>query len=77
VAPTETEAWPETWAAARVLSAMSGQWVMGPMGGVLGLRYEALPVVMRYLEVQKKDRRDVFADLRIMEMEAVGLLNRP
>lgn len=56
---------------------MSGQWVMGPMGGVLGLRYEALPVVMRYLEVQKKDRRDVFADLRIMEMEAVGLLNRP
>lgn len=40
-------------------------------GGVVGLRYEALPVVFDSVGVPPDDRPDVFDGLRIMEDAAL------
>ena len=41
------------------------------MGGAVGLRYEALPLVMQAAGVKKKARAELFEALRIMEDEAL------
>lgn len=42
--------WPEHWIALQVFQAMRTQWNVG-MSGPIGLRYEALPVVMSDLAI--------------------------
>lgn len=63
------EIWPENWQAVMVFAAMGTQWTVGN-AGVIGLRYESLPVVMRHLGVPPPARAGVFADLRILESAA-------
>lgn len=67
--------WPDNVQSIEVFKAMSSQWNVGGMGGVIGLRYEALPVVLDLLAVKRGDRRGVFEGLRIMEREAVESMN--
>lgn len=65
----------ELWAANAqsfaVFESMGTQWRMG-MAGATGLDYQALPVVLEMAGLKKrKDRAAIFADLRVMEREAL------
>ncbi len=72
---TVVDVWPENEATLAVFAAMQTQWALASMGGVVGLRYEALPAVLDLLKIKKSARRDVFAGLRVMESEAMQVLN--
>lgn len=69
----DTEVWPENWQVMEVAVRMSSQLNVG-MGGVVGLRYESMPVVLDLLNVPAADRLDVFDGLRVVESEIVRLL---
>lgn len=58
-----------------VFSRLTTQISVGPMGGVLGLRYEAIPIVLRLLRVQRGDWPELFDQLRVMESEAMQIWN--
>ena len=66
----ETEIWPDMAAAVEVFSAMSDQWNVGP-GGVIGLRFEALPVILDAHEIPLQARKGLIADVQIMGRAAV------
>lgn len=67
----EIEIWPDAWPAFLLFEAMSTQWRVG-MGGAIGLDYQALPVVAKYLEVAEEDMPLAFNDIRLMESEALS-----
>ncbi len=69
------ECWPDNWMPLKVFEAMSTQWNAGP-GGVIGLKYEAMPAVSDLLCVRKKARAEIFTSLRIMENEALQVINK-
>ena len=70
VAPDpDTEVWPDHWAPMKVMNAMATQWNVSQTGVAIGLRYEALPVVLDLLEVPKDERRALFGDLQVLEAE--------
>lgn len=54
-----------------VFSAMGTQWNTG-MAGLTGLRYEALPTVLRLLNVSRGEWGDIFQGLRVMEGETLN-----
>lgn len=64
------EVWPENESTVKVFIAMGTQWNVG-MAGAIGLRYEALPVVMKLTNVPPAERASVFAGLRLMERAAL------
>jgi hypothetical protein len=68
------EVWPENETTVRVFIAMGTQWNVG-MSGVIGLRYESLPVVIDLCRVPADDRARVFAGLRTMEHAALDEMN--
>jgi len=41
------------------------------MNGIVGMRYEALPVILDAMQVPAADRLAVIDDLRVIEMEVV------
>jgi hypothetical protein len=69
------EIWPENAATVEVFIAMGTQWNVGAMGGVIGLRYEALPAVLRLCGIPKTDRAGIFDGLRVMESAAIEAIN--
>ena len=66
--------WPENWAAFQVFRRMLTQLNVGGMGGVIGLRYEALPMVMRVCRVPRADLAEVMDCIQIMERHMVQLI---
>nr|DAH83268.1 MAG TPA: protein of unknown function DUF1799 [Caudoviricetes sp.] len=40
-------------------------------GGASGLDYQVLPTVLRIFDIKRKQWRDIFDCIRIMEMEAM------
>lgn len=65
------ELWATNAQSFSVFEAMGTQWRMG-MAGATGLDYQALPVVLEMAGLKKrKDRLAIFADLRVMEREAL------
>lgn len=54
----------------QVFEAMKTQWNV-TMGGVAGLRYEAIPVVLKMLGVAKASRARILHGLRVMEDEVL------
>lgn len=65
------ELWATNAKSFSVFEAMGTQWRMG-MAGATGLDYQALPVVLEMAGLKKrKDRTAIFADLRVMEREAL------
>ncbi|SCX40451.1 DUF1799 domain-containing protein [Nitrosospira sp. Nsp1] len=66
--------WQDNWAAVIVFKHMMTQWTMS-FSGPVGLRYEALPVVLRLLEVPRKEWADLFPDLRLMESAALECMH--
>ncbi len=65
-----TELWQDNVETVEVFAGMMTQWNVGP-GGAVGLRYEALPMVLRVRGVPAARRREVFDGLRIMERAAL------
>ena len=64
------EVWECCKESVQVFCAMETQWNFGAMGGVLGMRYEALPAVWQGLSVEPSQIPQIFADLRVMERAA-------
>ena len=67
------EVWPDNWASVQVFASLSTQWNVGP-GGVVGLRYESMPVVRECFGIGADEWPEVFHNLRVMEAAAVELL---
>lgn len=64
------EVWPDVWPGFILFEAMSTQWRVG-MSGAIGLDYQALPVVAKYLEFEDDLMPLAFNDLRSMESEVL------
>jgi len=43
------------------------QWIIAPMGGYAGMNYECVKSAMWMSGIKKKDRSQLFDDLRIIE----------
>lgn len=56
-----------------MFAALGTQWNVG-MSGAVGLRYEAIPVVLDEFGVKRKERAELMQALRIMENEALQVL---
>ncbi|MBP6772716.1 MAG: DUF1799 domain-containing protein [Gemmatimonadaceae bacterium] len=70
--------WPENWRAVEVFVLLASQWrvvVSAASTHWQGLRYEAVESVMRLACVPRKERADVFRQLRVMEIAARDVLN--
>jgi hypothetical protein len=72
--PQEIGCWPDNWQALQVFRSMSTQWTVA-YGGYVGLRYEALQPVFEACGIKKKARAEMFHSLRIMENEALSVIN--
>lgn len=70
----------DCWPAVAAFCALSTQWnvVAAGMGGLfyVGLRYEAIPDVLDEIGVPAGERAAVRADLRLMEAEALKVINK-
>jgi hypothetical protein len=63
-----------------IFVALGTQWrVVGGMHGLIytGLDYSVLPEIWERFAIRKKDRTKVFEQLRIMELAAIPVRNRP
>jgi len=65
---------PENWQTWETWKLVSTQWVYGGMGGIVGLNYAGVKVVLD-MTVKKKARAEVFQDLQLMERVALPILN--
>jgi Phage related hypothetical protein (DUF1799) len=54
-----------------VFTAMCTQWNYGPSGPT-GLSYVSLTAVWSLLGIKKKNRKQIFLDLQVMEDAALG-----
>lgn len=70
----EAGCWPENWQAYLVFAAADTQWNVG-QGGAIGLRYETLPLLFDTFGIKKKSRAEMLTSLRIMESEALEMIN--
>lgn len=70
VGEQHAELWQDNVAAVEVFADMMTQWNVGG-AGVVGLRYEALPIVLDLRGVAAADRADIVAGLRVMERAAL------
>jgi hypothetical protein len=64
------EVWPDNLLPVSVFISMGTQWRVAT-GGVIGLDYTALPVVMRLVGVPPAERAEVFEAVRTMEDAAL------
>ena len=66
----DVEVWPENWPAFRLFNAMSTHWRTGACGAT-GLDYTAITSVAELIGMKKKQLREIFPDLQVMEAEAL------
>lgn len=71
----DTEVWPDNWQTMQVFADLMSQWNVG-MNGVIGLRYEALPLVLELHGIAAEQKREVFDGLRVMERAAITEINK-
>lgn len=71
----DTEVWPDNWPVLLVFDDLMSQWNVG-MNGVIGLRYEALPLVLELHGIKRKRQLEMFDGLRVMERAAITEINR-
>lgn len=62
--------WPENWDAVQLFIALATQWQVG-FNGPVGLRYEAVPMVLRLRGVPRSGWPMLFDQVRLMEAEAL------
>lgn len=66
--------WPENWPAVELFGALQTQWTVAPSGSLVGLRYEALPLLFSLHGLRRRQRRQIFEDLRTMETAVLNAL---
>jgi hypothetical protein len=66
----DVNVFPECWPAVLVFAALRTQWRMG-FASATGLDYAAIPVVMDFYGVEAGARRQMFDDIRVMEVAAL------
>jgi hypothetical protein len=67
--------WPENWSALQVFKRMLTQLATTAAGGVIGLRYESLPFVMRVCGVKRSDWSETMDCIQIMERRLIEIMN--
>jgi hypothetical protein len=72
--PPELEIYPDHWEPLSVIQAMGTQWNITAAGAPLGLRYEAMPFVLRMLGIPRARQSEVFEDVRVLESEMARLM---
>lgn len=70
------EVWPENVPALQMFQRIGTRWVFGAMGGVAGIRWEAVYPLMDRLGLEPDDWDALLADLEIMEHAAMEVMNR-
>lgn len=68
------ECWPDNWLPFCLFAALETQWNVGSKS-VIGLRYEAIPGVLKEFGIKKKQRAEMRQCLRVMEKSALQLFN--
>jgi hypothetical protein len=71
-----TEVWPENVHAVNLFQQIGTRWIYGAMGGVAGIRWEAVYPLMDRLGLAPDAREDLLGDLEVMEYAAMEVLNR-
>ena len=66
----DLELFEDTERSVEIFAAMNTQWNIG-MSGATGLRYEALPLMLRMAGVARADWPGVIEDVRVMERGAL------
>lgn len=69
------EVWPDNMPAINLFSSISTQWRTS-MGGVTGLDYNVLFHRMDRMNLSDQDYEWLFDDIRVIESEAIILLNQ-
>ena len=69
-----THVWADNWQALVVFDQMATQWRMGSHSAI-GLDYNVIPHIFRMSGIKRKDQPALFADLRVMENEALNIIN--
>lgn len=70
----ELEIWPDMAPGVLTFMSMQTQWLHHPMGGLLGLNYQAIRPTADLLCLALDDR--AFHDIRIMEQEVLRTVRR-
>ena len=65
---------PDNDRAVQAFAVLARQWRMGPSGPV-GLDYSTVPFVLEMAGVSRDDWQSFFADIRVMEDEALKVLH--
>jgi hypothetical protein len=65
--------YPDNWQSVNLFLDMMTQWRVG-MGGVIGLDYNALPVIWNARRIKTAERGDLLDDLKMMERAALAHL---
>jgi hypothetical protein len=74
---TKVAVWPDNRTAALVFLTMQTQWLYAGMNSVpTGLNYASLPEVYRALSIKKKDRPEVFANFRVIEISYLSAAHK-
>jgi hypothetical protein len=68
------EVWPDHVQAVEVFASLLTQWRLGQKG-VIGLDYAAIPAVLEMKRVGRDDWPELFDQIRVMENEAVKVIN--
>lgn len=69
----------DCWLSVQTFISLAGQWrVVSTMSGVLwmGIDFQSIEPCLRLRGVAKKLWQQVFADLELMQVEAVGIMNK-
>lgn len=64
----------DNWQTVMTFCQCSTQWHYGAMGGVTGMDYPGVKVVLD-LTIKPKQQREVFAGIQIMERAAMAIMN--
>lgn len=70
-----TEVWPENVTALQMFKRIGTRWVVG-MGGVTGIRWEAVYPLMDRLGLDDQAWDALLSDLEVMEQAALVEINR-
>lgn len=68
------EIWPENVEIITAFLRLQTQWIVGAMGGVIGLNYQAVESLFNILGISEREK--IFDGLQVMERAALAVLNR-
>lgn len=67
----QVSVWPDNYQAVSTFIELQTQWRVGGMGSATGLDYVAALAVIRELDLEKDEARELFQDIRVMEAAAL------